>query len=84
MIAARAESSGRFLSQDERIQIADLRREGLAVRQVAARLNRSPSTVSRELRRPARPDGVYRPFEAHRQALKGLAWPRRARFAGAE
>ena len=79
VIAARAEPSGRFLSQDERFRIADLRREGLSVRQVAARLNRSPSTVSRELRRHARPDGVYRPFEAHRQALRALARPRRAR-----
>lgn len=43
--------SARFLSQDERIEIADLRRAGLGVRQIAARLNRAPSTISRELRR---------------------------------
>ena len=56
-----------FLSQDERIQIADLRHAGLSIRQVADRLGRSPSTISRELRRNAS-DGRYRPFQAHRQA----------------
>lgn len=76
--------SGRSLSQDERIRIADLRCEGLSVRQVAARLGRAASTVSRELRRHAREDGSYRPFEAHRQALKALARPRRSRLAGDE
>ncbi len=59
--------SGRFLSQDERFEIADLRREGLSVREVARRLGRGPSTVSRELRRNASRGG-YRPFEAHRHA----------------
>jgi IS30 family transposase len=47
------EISGRFLSQDERIEIADLRHAGLSIRQVAARLGRAPSTISRELRRNA-------------------------------
>ena len=61
------EISGRFLSQDERFEIADLRRAGLSVRQVARLLGRAPSTVSRELRRNASRGG-YRPFEAHRRA----------------
>jgi IS30 family transposase len=43
--------SPRFLSQDERIEIADLRHAGLSIRQIAHRLRRAPSTVSRELRR---------------------------------
>jgi IS30 family transposase len=47
------EVSARFLSQDERIEIADLRRAGLGVRQIAAELARAPSTISRELRRNA-------------------------------
>ena len=42
--------SPRFLSADERIEIADLRRHGLTVREIARRLGRSPSTISRELR----------------------------------
>ena len=72
------EISGRFLSQDERFEIADLRRAGLSVRQVARLLGRAPSTVSRELRRNASRGG-YRPFEAHRRATlrRGREHPRR-------
>jgi IS30 family transposase len=61
--------SARYLCQDERIEIADLRRTGLSVRQIAAKIGRAPSTVSRELRRNGRCDGTYRPFEAHRWAV---------------
>jgi IS30 family transposase len=61
------EVSARFLSQDERIEIADLRLAGLSIRQIASRLGRAPSTISRELRRNATATG-YRPFEAHRRA----------------
>ena len=60
--------SARFLSQDERVMIADLRVTGLGVRQISERLGRSPSTVSRELRRNAASGGDYRPFDAHRLA----------------
>jgi len=61
------EISGRYLSQDERIELADLRHAGLGIRQIADRLGRAPSTISRELRRNATASG-YRPFEAHRRA----------------
>jgi IS30 family transposase len=50
------------LSQDERIEIADLRHAGLSIRQIANRLGRAPSTVSRELRRIATQNQGYRPF----------------------
>jgi transposase, IS30 family len=60
--------SARFLSQDQRIEIADLRQAGLGVLQIAAELGRAPSTISRELRRNATSAGRYRPFEAHRRA----------------
>jgi IS30 family transposase len=43
--------SPRFLSVEERIEIADLHRQGLSVRKIAQRVNRHPSTISRELRR---------------------------------
>ena len=43
--------SGRYLSLLERQRIATLRERGLGVRQIADRLGRAPSTVSRELRR---------------------------------
>jgi transposase, IS30 family len=61
------EISPRFLSQDERIEIADLHHGGVSVRRIAEQLGRAPSTISRELHRNAGRSG-YRPFEAHRQA----------------
>ena len=45
--------SGRYLSFEEREEIAVLRAQECGVREVARRLGRSPSTVSRELRRNA-------------------------------
>src|SRR3954453_1419223 len=45
--------SGRYLSFAEREEIALLRAGGCGVREVARRLGRSPSTISRELRRNA-------------------------------
>jgi IS30 family transposase len=65
--------SVRFLSQEERIKIADLHHAGVSIRQIAARIGRTPSTVSRELRRNGRRDGGYRPFEAHRMATSRRA-----------
>jgi transposase, IS30 family len=62
------EISARFLSQDERIEIADLRQAGCSLREIARQLGRSPSTISRELRRNAISEQDYRPFEAHRRA----------------
>ena len=59
----------RHLSEDERIETADLVQAGEGVRAIARRLGRSPSTISRELRRNAHPhDGVYRPRRAHQIA----------------
>lgn len=49
--------SSRYLSEEERINIADLRRSGLSIRKIADQLGRAPSTVSRELRRNSRRDG---------------------------
>jgi transposase, IS30 family len=71
--------SARYLSQDERIEIADLRRAGLGVRQIAGQLGRAPSTISRELRRNATASG-YRPFEAHRRATARRARRNRRRI----
>jgi IS30 family transposase len=67
--------SARYLDRDERYEIARLREAGHSVRQVAARLGRSPSTVSRELARNADPrTGHYMPERAHQ-----LAWARQRR-----
>src|SRR4051794_951776 len=45
--------SGRYLSFAEREEIAILKAQGVGVRETARRLGRSPSTISRELRRNA-------------------------------
>ena len=45
--------SGRYLSFDEREEIAILNAQDVGVREIARRLARSPSTISRELRRNA-------------------------------
>jgi IS30 family transposase len=59
--AGAAKRGARYLSRFERHRIASLRAQGLGVRSIARRLERSPSTVSRELRRNVRPhdNGVY-------------------------
>jgi IS30 family transposase len=73
--------SERFLSEDDRVGIADLRRAGFGVRAIAARLGRSPSTVSRELRRNRDPgSGKYRPFGAQRLAAGRRARPGRGKL----
>jgi IS30 family transposase len=45
--------SGRYLSFSEREDIAIMRAEGISMRRIAIRIERSPSTISRELRRNA-------------------------------
>ncbi|HEY9468182.1 MAG TPA: helix-turn-helix domain-containing protein, partial [Propionibacteriaceae bacterium] len=59
---------GRCLTLTQREEIALGRARGESIRTIAALLGRSPSTVSRELRRNAAGDGGYCPFEAHRRA----------------
>ena len=77
-----AEISPRYLSEDERIKIADIRRAGLGVRDIAARTGRSPATISRELRRNQDPETCrYRPFAAHRLAVQRRARRRPGRIA---
>lgn len=70
VITKAAQISARYLSEEERITIADLRRAGATVRAIAAELRRSPSTISRELRRNLDPAGRYRPSSAHRAAVQ--------------
>jgi len=67
--------SDRYLDREERYELARLHELGLSLRQIAARLGRSPSTISRELARNADPRaGGYQPERAHR-----LAWERQRR-----
>jgi IS30 family transposase len=76
------EISPRYLSEEERVRIADLRRAGLGVRAVARELGRDPGTISRELRRNRDPAGrQYRPFTAQRLAAERRARPREGKIA---
>jgi transposase, IS30 family len=72
----------RYLSRAERHEIARLRDAGLGVRQVAARLGRPPSTVSRELARNAAPrTGGYQPELAHQMARGRQRRPKPSRLS---
>lgn len=57
------------LSDEERYQIGALRRMKSGIRAIARELGRSPSTISREIRRNAYPtDGRYKPVHACQMA----------------
>ena len=60
--------SSRFLSEQERVQIADMASRGAGPTEIGTAMSRSPSTISRELRRNLHPSGQYRPFHAHSTA----------------
>jgi transposase, IS30 family len=76
-VARKREISARFLSEDERLRIADLRRAGEGVRAIARELGRSPATVSRELRRNVdAKSSAYRPHAAQRLAEQRRARPK--------
>ena len=68
--AAEEARSSRYLSLLERQRIATLRERGHGVREIARRIGRAPSTVSRELRRHLKPHdrGVYDADLAHARA----------------
>ena len=73
--------TNRFLSRLERQRIATLRGQGLGVREIARRIERSPATVSRELRRNRRPhDRHYDADLAHHRARERSRRPRRGRL----
>lgn len=65
----------RYLDHDERIHIADWRREGVSIRKIARRLGRCHSTISRELRRNHSPQGPYHAGAAQIRAVARRARP---------
>jgi transposase, IS30 family len=73
------------LSLGERVTVELLHREGLSVRSIAARLGRSASTISRELRRNAKPtkqwSGPYNSERAHGLAARRRRWDTRFKLA---
>lgn len=63
----RPEPTGRYLSLDERLRIADLFISGASVSAIAAELGRSKSTISRELARNGSAKGRYAPYAAQKK-----------------
>jgi transposase-like protein len=84
---SRAPLSGRSLSFAEREELAILRAQDVGVRETARRLGRSPSTISRELRRNAATRGgrlEYRATTAQWHADQRAERPKVARLAANE
>jgi transposase, IS30 family len=76
-------SSGRYLSFAEREEIALLRAQHVGVREIARRIGRAPSTVSRELRRNAATRGgqlEYRASVAQWKAERAARRPKTAKL----
>lgn len=73
--------SSRYLSEDERITIADRYRAGHSLRSIAAELGRAPSTISREVRRNRHQGGSYRPHHAQKKARIRRQRPRPGKIA---
>src|SRR5919206_4595795 len=81
---SQAPLSGRYLAFGEREEIALLRASGSGVRAIARRLQRAPSTISRELRRNATTRGGsldYRASTAQWHADRRARRPKRAKLA---
>ncbi|MGH3564001.1 MAG: IS30 family transposase [Mycobacterium sp.] len=73
--------SPRYLSQDDRIEIADGIARGEPVKAIAARIGRCYQTVYREIARNPRPDGCYQPWYAHNLAYQRRRRPKPRHFA---
>ncbi|MEV3927496.1 IS30 family transposase [Actinomadura coerulea] len=73
--------SSRFLTQDDRIAIADGLHAGLDVKEIAVSIGKSFQTVYREIKRGSKPEGRYEPFWAHNQALLRRRRPKDVKIA---
>jgi IS30 family transposase len=73
--------SARYLSQDDRIEIADAIARDEPVKTIAVRIGKSYQTVYRELARNRKPDGGYQPWFAHNQAYLRRRRPKQRRLA---
>ena len=77
--------SGRYLSFTEREEITVLKAQGCGVREIARRVGRSASTISREVRRNAATRGgvlEYRATTAQWHADRRAKRPKVAKLAG--
>lgn len=73
--------STRHLSIGEREEISLGKAKGISIRQIARKLNRSPSTICRELKRHSSARGDYRAVEADRAAWKLGERPKTCKLA---
>jgi IS30 family transposase len=73
--------SSRFVSQDDRIAIADGLRAGTPVKVIAAGIGKSFQTVYREIARNSKRDGTYQPWWAHNQAVLRRQRPKPRRIS---
>jgi IS30 family transposase len=73
--------SVRYLSQNDRIEIADGLARDEPVKAIAARIGKSFQTVYREIARNSKPGGRYQPWYAHNQAYTRRRRPRPRIFA---
>src|SRR5918995_1635829 len=62
-------TSPRFLTQDDRIAIADGLAAKVPIKEIAASIGKTFQTVYREIARGTKADGRYQPWWAHNQAL---------------
>ncbi|MEC5171061.1 IS30 family transposase [Glaciihabitans sp. GrIS 2.15] len=77
--------SGRYLSVEERVQIADLHLTGTSMRMIAVEVGRSAGTISRELARGGSKTGPrartrYAPYAAQKQAEHRGRRPKGSKF----
>ncbi|MFE2991489.1 IS30 family transposase [Streptomyces sp. NPDC059262] len=82
MIIPDSSVSPRFLTQDDRIAIADGLRAGKPPASIAAASGKSTSTVYREIARGKKDDGSYDPWWAHNQALLRRRRPKTEKIRG--
>ena len=71
----------RYLSQDDRIEIAGGLAAGEAVKSIAAQIGKSYQSVYREIARNRKADGSYQPWFAHNRAHQRRRRPRQRRLA---
>ncbi|MEI7032553.1 IS30 family transposase [Streptomyces pratensis] len=76
--------SPRFLTQDDRIAIADGLRADQSVKRIASSIGKSFQSVYREIKRNSKPDGRYNPWWAHNQALLRRRRPKEEKIRAGE
>jgi len=74
--------SPRFLSEEERVRIADMASRGDGPTVIGKAMGRAASTISRELRRNLHTTGQYRPFHAQVLAAQRRRRPKQPKLAG--